>query len=226
MEEQNKSVRDTLIDLNKKIDELTGKPVEKKKFKFNVSFVGWLFSLIIAGFVFTMLWIFWSMTNGIIGAIFALLISLFISHRLNDGQWRLPFKSRFLGKRKKRKGYVVFMNIGMNKAITFIKAPIEEGVAMVNNIPHVINPDDILIWKNKIPIVIQPQWAERPFSAPRNFAETRANGETTEGWEYIMNYILKTQLKSKKDVPMGLIIFGVIALVGLAYYLIKSGAFS
>src|SRR4030065_2928309 len=65
-------------------------------------------------------------------------------------EWRLPFLSRFLGKRKKRKGYVLFMNVGLNKAVTFIKAPVEEGVALVNGIPHVVHAEDILIWKNKI----------------------------------------------------------------------------
>jgi hypothetical protein len=75
--------------------------------------------------------------------------------------WNLPFTARVgMGKKKKREGYVVFMNIAENKAVTFIKAPVVEKVAMVNGVPHVVNPEDILIWKNKIPLVVQPQWSE------------------------------------------------------------------
>ena len=171
MEEENKSLKETLADVAKKLDDLS----QEKKVK----------------------------------------------------KWSLPFTARIgMGKKKKRKGYVVFMNVGLNKAVTFIKAPVTENVAMVNGVPHVVEPDDILIWKNKIPIVIQPQFAERPFSARRYFDETTKNGQTTEGWRYIMNYILNTQITEKKKFSGGLIIIGVIALIGLGYYLIKSGALS
>lgn len=140
-------------------------------------------------------------------------------------KWSLPFLARIgMGKKKKRQGYVVFMNIGTNKAVTFIKAPIVDNVALVNNVPHVVEPEDILIWKNRIPIVIQPQWSERPFSSKDHFAKTDAAGQNTAGWEYIMNFILKTQIQAKKNFPVGIIVFGVIALLGLGWYLIKSGA--
>jgi hypothetical protein len=118
------------------------------------------------------------------------------------------------------------MNVGTNKAVTFIKAPVEENVALVNGVPHVVDPKDILLWKNKIPIVIQPQWSEKPFSAEQNYKYARENGETTEGWEYIVNYLMKTQIKAKTNAPTGLIIFGAIAVIGLGWYLIKSGALS
>lgn len=140
-------------------------------------------------------------------------------------KWNLPFTARIgMGKKKKRKGYVVFMNIGLNKALTFIKAPIEEGVAMVNGVPHVVTPEDILIWKNKIPIVIQPQWSEKPFSAEKHFKETKDKNEGTEGWALIMNYMMKNQITNKKPISGGLIVVGVLVLLGLGYYVFKSGA--
>jgi len=82
-----------------------------------------------------------------------------------------------------------------------------------------------LIWKNKIPLVIQPQWSERPFSVKDHYDRTISAQQHSKGWQYIMNYIYKTQIKAKKSVPTGLIIIGVLALLGLGYYLIKSGAF-
>jgi hypothetical protein len=142
-------------------------------------------------------------------------------------KWNLPFGARVgMGKRKKRQGYVVFMNVNTNKAVTFIKAPIEDNVAIVNNIPHVVEPEDILLWKNKIPLVIQPQWSERPFSPKDHFKETVMNGQHTKGWQYIMNYINKTQIQTKKPVGFGLILIGILAVIGLGYYLMKSGALS
>jgi len=54
-------------------------------------------------------------------------------------KWNLPFLARIgMGKKKKRKGWVVFMNIGQNKAVTFIKAQLDDHVAIVNDIPHVV----------------------------------------------------------------------------------------
>lgn len=142
-------------------------------------------------------------------------------------KWSLPFSAKFgMGKKKKQKGYVVFVNLGINKAATFIKAPITDGVALVNNIPHVIEPEDIFLWKNKIPLVFQPQWSERPFSAKDHFRKTVENNQSTMGYEYIMNFILKTQVQAKKNFPMGLVVFGVIAIGALGYYLFKSGALS
>ena len=138
--------------------------------------------------------------------------------------WQPPWSKRTIGKKKKRQGYVLFMNIAQNKSVTWIKAPVEEGVAMVNGVPHIIEPEDILLWKNKLPIVIQPQWSERPFSAKDHFAKTEESGMNTKGWEYIMNYIYKTQIKAKKAIGAGLIIIGVLVVGGLAWYLFKGGS--
>jgi len=76
----------------------------------------------------------------------------------------------------------------------------------------------------KIPIVFQPEWSERPFSAKDHFKQATEAGQTTTGWKLIMNFILKTQIQDKKKAGMGLIIIGVLAVIGLGYYLIKSGA--
>lgn len=140
-------------------------------------------------------------------------------------KWNLPLSARIgMGKKKKREGYVIFQNIGENKAVTFIKAKVEDGVAIVNDVPHLVRPEDILIWKNKIPMVIQPQWSERPFSAKEHHEEVNRNNENTMGWKYIINYINKNQISEKKKIPFGLIVIGLLAIVGIGFYLIKSGA--
>lgn len=225
MEEERKSLVETVSDLNKKIDDLTGKKKEKKKM--NIPIVGWVYGLVLGGLFFTLGWLFIKdIITGVIIGIVTMAVTLFISARMNNQVgWNLPWKSRFLGRRKKRKGYCVFMNIGTNRAITFVKAPIEEGVAMVNDAPHVVSPEDILLWKNKIPIVITYQNALTPVRCEELQRKAEATGTTTKGWQYVMNYIYKTQIKDKKNVPTFLIIIGIIAVIGLGYYLIKSGAF-
>ena len=140
-------------------------------------------------------------------------------------EWKLPWSARTgMGTKKKRKGYIVVMNIGLNKAVSFYKVPIQEGVIDVDGTPHVVRPDDILLWKNKIPMIVQPEWSEKPFKVRESVEETIANNEGTEGYKFIMNYLLRSQITQKKSIPVGYIIFGVIAIVGLGYYLLKSGA--
>lgn len=146
-------------------------------------------------------------------------------HEDQSKEWKLPARTRFgMGKRKKRKGYVVFMDIARNKAVTFVKAPIEDGVALVHNIPVIVEPEDILLWKNRLPMVIRPSWSERPFSPKDHFAKTEAAGQGTIGWEYIMNYIYKTQIKAKKAIGAGLWIIGALVAGGLAWYFFRGGS--
>jgi hypothetical protein len=179
-----------------------------------------MWNFIIAIIIFVTLWLIWDLVFAIIIAVLIFISGVVIGYSISK-TWRIPFQARMMGKKKKQKGYCVFMNIGTNKAVTFIKAPVEEGVAMVNGVPHVIEPEDILLWKKKLPIIIQPQWSERPFSAKDYYAKTSEAGKTTEGWELILNYILKSQIKAKKNFsPLIWIILG-IAVIGGGYYLFK-----
>ena len=140
--------------------------------------------------------------------------------------WNLPWSARTISKKKRKDGWVVFLNIGENKWGTFIKAPIEDGVAMVNGIPHVVDPSDIIMLKKNLGLVIQPQWSIKPFSPNQNAIETEEAGNGTKGWEYIMNYVYKTQLKAKKSFNAGIVILIGLAVIAGGYYLMKSGAFS
>lgn len=220
-----KNLREQLDDLLKRVDSLT--PEEKAKKKFPIPMLGLLIGLIGGGFVFTMTWLLsksinWGIGVGIIVAIIIMYISKIMEP---TGEWKLPWSKRFLGKKKKRKGYVVFVNLGLNKAVTFIKAPISEGVAEVNGVHHVVSPEDIFLWKNKIPLVFVTQWAEKPINAKEHFKETQKNGEGTEGWAFIMNYMLKSQITAKKSIPWAPILIGALVLIGLGFYAMKSGVF-
>lgn len=216
-----------LIDRVKEMESKLGiyeKKEKKTNFFSNIPGVGWIIGLILGGLGFILGW---TLAKDIsIGLLVG--IPVFVVTVVVSSMWNMfpPFSARRLGKRKKRQNYVVFMNIGTNRAVTFIKAKIDDGVALVNGVPHVVSPDDILIWKNKIPIVIQPQFSEKPYSVKHHYERVEEDNERTEGWQLIMNYIYKTQITEKKKISTGLIIIGVIAVIGLGYYLIKSGALS
>lgn len=222
MEEERKSLRESLEELTKKLENIEEKKKERKNILKNIPVLGWILSPIFGGLIFFLVWVFVkdifiaSASGG-----FALILGLFISVAFNMFP---PFTARRLGKGKKRKGYVVFMNIGLNRAVSFIKAPLDEGVAMVNGTPHTITADDILIWKNKIPIVIQPQWSEKPFSAKTHQELVKERNEESTGWRTLMNYMYKNQIQpEKKGIKMGAIVLGVLIVLGLGYYLIKGG---
>ena len=124
-----------------------------------------------------------------------------------------------------KRGWVNIVYISDNKNIRILKAPIDENVIMIDNIPHVINASDIYLHKNK-PTIIVPAWSIKPFSAEQNLKDTKEAGNSTLGWEYIMNYLKKTEIKAVKNMGVMIwIICGIIAIGGI-YYLIKSGLFS
>lgn len=143
-------------------------------------------------------------------------------------KWNLPWKARMLGKKKKKDGWVILQHIGVNKAVWFEKVPIDEGVAMGKDmIPHVVSSEDVMLWKNKLPIIIVPDFSLRPIRAGELYSETlKSESAGSMGWQFIMNYIYKTQIKEKKKVAMGMIIVIALVVIGVGYYAFKSGAFS
>lgn len=223
MEETNKGLKTQIEEITKWKKELEGG--DKKKSKMSLKEV---LSFVIASlFVGYFAWIFTGLTYGIIIGIAAGLISLFITNTFFSDKWKMPFKYRILGKKKKREGYVVAIKVGLNGAISFEKIRLDEQVALgEDNIPHTVYKDDVLIWKNKIPMVILPEWSERAWSPREHYQKTEENNESSKGWQYIMNFLKKNQIKEKKEFKTGTLIIGGIVVIGLIWYLIKSGAFS
>lgn len=138
-------------------------------------------------------------------------------------KWNLSWWKRLTGGQVKR-NWVLVCYIQENKGISFIKVPIDEGVIMLNGIPHTINSDEIMIYKNK-PFIIVPSWSIKPFSPAQNVKETNENGNNTLGWEFIMNYIKKTEIKAAKGAGMIIWIIVGLIVIGGGYYLIKNGGF-
>ena len=123
-----------------------------------------------------------------------------------------------------RKNWVNIIYIQDNKSIRILKARIDENVIMIDNIPHTVNAADIMLHKGK-PTIIVPSWSIKPFSPEQNLKETEENGNLTLGWEYIMNYLKKTEIKAVKNIGIMMWIIVGLIVIGGGYYLIKSGLF-
>jgi len=222
--EDGKGLKTQVEEITKWKEEIEAKSQTKKG---TLTLPGILSFVISGGLVGYFSWLFLGITWGIILGGLVGSIALAIVNYRNSPIWNLPFKARFLGRKKKREGYVVVMKIGLNKAVSFEKCQIDEGVYIgADKIPHKVRQDEILIWKNKIPMIIQPEWAEEAWNPNQHYTETQENGTGSQGYQYIMNFIYKNQIKEKKEVKMGLMIVGGLAVIGLIWYLIKSGAFS
>lgn len=135
----------------------------------------------------------------------------------------VPWYKR-LTKGQAKKNWVLVCYISENKGINFIKAQIDEGVILINGIPHTVSSDEIMMYKNK-PFIIVPSWSIKPFSAHQNLMETKEAGNSSLGWEYIMNYMKKTEIKAIKNAGMIMWIILGIVVIGGAYYFIQRGGF-
>lgn len=130
-----------------------------------------------------------------------------------------------VSKKNIKNNWIQIIYIQDNKNLRILKAKIDENVILIDNIPHVVDVGDIFLHKNK-PTIIVPSWSIKPFSPQQNIVESNNAGNSTKGWEYIINYMKKTEIKAVKN--MGMVTWVIVGLVviGGGYYLIKSGLFS
>ena len=129
-----------------------------------------------------------------------------------------------VSKRNIKNNYIQIIYIQDNKNLRILKAPIDENIILIDGIPHCIDAADIFLHKGK-PTIIQPAWSIKPLSPQQNIRETKEAGNSTIGWEYIINYMKKTEIKSIKS--MGVMVWIVVCALGIGgiYYAIKSGMF-
>ncbi len=130
-----------------------------------------------------------------------------------------------VSKRQMKKNWIQIIHLSDNKVMRIMKAQIDENIIMIDNIPHKVDASDVFLHKGK-PTIIQPSWSIKPLSPTQNLQETKEAGNSTLGWEYIMNYLKKTEIKSIKNMGTMVWVIGGIVVIGGIYYLIKSGAFS
>lgn len=139
-------------------------------------------------------------------------------------KFNLPLKGR-VGRGKIKKGWVGILFVRTNKNAMFLKAPIEDSIVVVDNTPHYVKPENILLYKNK-PFIIVLEWSLSVLSLVEHVNQTNQLNDRAEGWQFATNYLFKTQIKQKIKMSWGIVLIGLLGLAGLGYYAFKSGAFN
>lgn len=131
--------------------------------------------------------------------------------------WKSPTRFQL------KKNWVFVIYLQNNKNIKTLKLPIDENVIIIDGKPHVIDAGNIFLYKRK-PAIIIPEWSIKPFSAEESVSKTETEGNSTKGWEYIVNYMKKSMIKGKSGGGIIIYIILGLAVIGGLYYLLK-GAF-
>jgi hypothetical protein len=136
---------------------------------------------------------------------------------IKSKKFKLPFRAR-VGKIRLKQGYVTVAIIQDNKEIAFKKEPIIDGVIKLHDKKygdtfHAIGEQDIFTYKGK-PFVWQAVNKLNPFNPLTGMNETY-------GQKYVMARMESDKITQKKNWSWGLIIIGIIAVGGLAWYIFK-----
>lgn len=136
----------------------------------------------------------------------------------------IPWNAK-VGKKKARQNWIIVEKIGSNGSVTYDRSQIRDGTILVDNIPRIITPGDIVFYKGKRPMVIIPDWSTTAFSKVDHFNQTQQAGYGTKGWKLIYQRMKTSMIEDKKKMS-GMVIWIVIAAaIGLGYFAIKGGLF-
>lgn len=136
-------------------------------------------------------------------------------------RWKIPFRAR-VGKKNIKKNWVSIMYIQNNGGARFLKARIKEGVVIIDDIPHVVSNDYIILYKNR-PIIIVPEWSIEPFNPKADFDQANKDKRYSIGWRILANYLEAGGLKEKRKLgPIVWILFILLVVGAVAYYFFKA----
>jgi hypothetical protein len=139
-------------------------------------------------------------------------------------KFSLPFRAKFLGKRKVRKGWTIAQILRHNGNVDFIKVKTEDGTIKIDGFPRIGTIDYQLHYKNK-PWIIIPEWSLAPYN-PIIDEKTTEEKENLSmvGRRLILAKLEGEQIKQKPKMGgmIGWIIL--IAIIGgVGWYLFKGG---
>ena len=129
-----------------------------------------------------------------------------------DKKFRLPGRAK-LSKSKLNKGYVTVEEIGENRNVNFKRVQIEGGTIKLGNTYHAVKDLDIFFYKGK-PFIHQAKNKLNPWNLDGN--------NQTYGQKYLMARMLKDALKEAKGKIRGAVIFGLVLLLIVGYYFLRS----
>ena len=142
--------------------------------------------------------------------------------------WRIPFLTKFksnVGKKKIEKGWATIIIIRNNRNLTFTRAQVKDGIAIIDGFPRVCTVDHTLFFKRK-PFYILPEWSLKPFSPEDNYAQTERDKMNIAGRRAVLATLETEKIKTKKDYGnMIWIVLGIIVIGGIYYFGKNAGWF-
>lgn len=144
-----------------------------------------------------------------------------LSEKEKKKEFKLPFTAKLSNKQTKD-NWVTVCQVTEGRQIAFTKCPIKEQTYMLNGVPRIATPEEILHYKGK-PFIIQPSWSVKPFSPTDNYEGAIAKGYTNQGYRLLLNIMESEGIQTAKKIGWGIIVIGGLILLGVGYYLIKGG---
>jgi hypothetical protein len=137
-------------------------------------------------------------------------------------KFKIPFNAR-VKIRELKKNYVTVLYLKNNHTGDFIKVPIDESSTMINGIPRIATPEEIIYIDGKTPLIIQPEWSVKPISISDSYEKSVQKELTSEGFSILLNRMKKEAIIAKKKMSGWLIIL-IIAIIGiLGFFLLGGG---
>ena len=148
--------------------------------------------------------------------------------RKRQREFKLPFMKQFGAPGKIKRGQCLVLSVLNNGSADINWYPIVDGmVTLKNGLGYPAGSKYILNYKNK-PLMIIPEWNERPFNRFKNFDDALNSGELSYPQRVMGELAERKALKMEAKKGFGgkmwiFIVIGLIVLV-LAYILISKGS--
>lgn len=141
-----------------------------------------------------------------------------------EKKWKMPWGDRFksnVGKKKIAKGWATIQMIRSNGNITFTRAQVKDGIAIIDGFPRVCTIDHTLFYKRR-PFYILPEWSLKPFSAAENYQATEKERMNIAGRRAVLATLETEKIKTKKDFGSFGWLLLVAIVVGAVWYFGKN----
>lgn len=138
-----------------------------------------------------------------------------------EKEFKIPWKAR-MRKMDLKKNKATMLYVDDNGEGKFMKVDIDTQTTMVDKIPRLARPHDMITYKGK-PFIIQFAGSVEPVSPKKEYEAAVEKSMTTQGHRLLMNRMLSEAISLKKKIGMGaILIFGLIG-IGVIYLISKGG---
>lgn len=135
----------------------------------------------------------------------------------------IPFRGK-VGRVRARRGWVTVIKILDNKNLDFDKQQVQDQTVMVDGLPRIVTPEDILMYRGK-PAVIIPSYTVKAYNPKDHYEDVLKSQLGSQGHKLLLARMLGEVIQTKKKMSMMVVFIILIVLIAGGYFLSKSGAF-